>query len=485
MVDLVVFGLWIVVVVNAAIVLVPYLRGTGELMSTRNFYLFGFTVYQVTSAIITLKDPFSYESQITLTNQDATALRYLIWVVIFEIVFLAFYRWGIGTKRLASWTPLIKGQVREPVLWIFAITLLGVAVVMRFMVFVPYISIISTQVGTSLAAVAAGLGAWIWVKRPFNPAAAALMFAVLLAAIMVGIFGEFGRRPLVAIGGCLVWGSYYAMWRYMEPLKVLVLASCFSILPIFFIANFTATRSQDNNQAQSVTAELQKLARGNTIRGFKDLMAGQQCAAWSMYLMEVYPDTLEYRYLHAFKYYFQLPIPRAIYPDKPDALAEIAWRDAGITGRPSGFTIGPGILGHAASEGGFIVLIFYAGVLGLFIRYFDAIVARAPYQPFVALPIGSSMGNLLGLPRGEVPNFAFSFTVGVLGSLFILILVARVLKAMGFISDDDFVDDEQHELDAYEQESPNGTAYTGIYDPAYADYGQDYAGDYADTDADN
>ncbi|GAB5497574.1 MAG: hypothetical protein Phyf2KO_26540 [Phycisphaerales bacterium] len=470
MVDLVVFGLWVVVVVNAAIVLVPYLRGTGDLFTTRNFYLFGFTIYQVTSGIITLKDPFSYESQITLMNQSDTAIRYLLWLIVFEAVFLVFYQWGFASKRLARWTPIIKGQVREPVLWVFALSLLGVAVLMRFMVLVPYVSVISTQIGTSLAAVAAGLGAWIWVKRPLNPAAAALMFAVLFVAIIIGIFGEFGRRPLVAIGGCLVWGTYYAMWRYMPPLRVLVYAGCFSIIPIVLIANFTATRGQENNQAQSITSELQKLARGNTIAGFKDLMAGQQCAAWSMYLMEIYPDTLEYRHLHSIKYYFQLPIPRAIYPDKPDALGAIAWLDAGITGRPSGFTIGPGILGHAGSEGGFLVLILYGAVLGLFIRYFDAIVARAPYQPFVALPIGSSMGNLLGLPRGEVPNFAFSFTVGVLGALVILIVIARLLKAIGYITDDDFITDDEHELDVHDEPD---YPYDGQYDPAYANYGKE------------
>ena len=104
---------------------------------------------------------------------------------------------------------------------------------------------------------------------------------------------------------------------------------------------------------------------------------------------------------------------------------------------PDGFSIGPGLLGHAAAEGGFYALIVYAAVFGLFVRYFDAILERAPTQPFIALPIGSSLGNLIGIPRGEAANFSYEFTVGVLGALIMLIVVAKILKMAGLITVDD------------------------------------------------
>jgi hypothetical protein len=459
-VQLVVFGLWIVVAFNLAIILVPYLRGTGELLSIRNFFLLGFTIYQVTSGIISLTNPNSFTSEITLGQQDAIASQFLVWIITFEIFFLAFYRWGLGSKRLASWTPIIKGKTREPILWMFAFTLLGVAALLRFSIAIPYVAVITTHVGTSIAAVAAGMGAWIWVKRPFNPAAAAVMFVVLFLAIGIGTLGVFGRRPIVAISCCLVWGTYYAKLRGLPPARVVVQAMLIGIIPIVLIAKFTAVRGQESRDSRSAVATLTRVAKGSTSRGLKDLLSGQECAAWSMHLMEVYPESYDYRTLHSLRYYFELPIPRAIYPNKPRALAEVAWKDAGIAGMPMGYTIGPGILGHAGSEGGYPVLVLYACITGLFLRYFDSIVQRSPSQPFVVLPIGASLGNLLGLPRGEVPNFAFEFTVGVAGAFVMLIVVAYVLKVTGFISSADFVEDDELLDEYHDQDETFDTHYT-------------------------
>lgn len=468
MVQIAVFGLWIVVAFNVAIILVPYLRGTGDLLNIRNFFLLGFTIYQVTSGIISLTDPNSFTTELTLGQKDAIAAQFLIWIITFEVVFLAFYRWGFGVKKLAQWTPIIKGRTREPVLWTFAFTLLGVAALMRFSVNIPYVAVITTHVGTSIAAVAAGMGAWIWVKRPLNPAAAFVMFTVLILAIAIGTFGIFGRRPIVAISCCLVWGTYYAKWRGLPPTKVVVQAVLISIIPVVLVAKFTAVRGQEIRESASPLATLTRVAGGSTYKGMQDLLSGQECAAWSMHLMEMYPESYEYRPLHTIRYYFELPIPRAIYPNKPNALAEIAWRDAGVTGMPTGYTIGPGMLGHAGSEGGYPVLILYAVIFGLFLRYFDAVVMRAPTQPFVVLPIGASLGNLLGIPRGEVPNFAFEFTVGVVGAFVMLIVVAYALKLVGFISAEDFAESEEEfeYLDDHHEHD--------VYDPQYASYGQDY-----------
>ena len=468
MVSLVVFGLCVVTAINLAVILVPYIKGTGELLSIRNFYLLGFTIYQVTSGIISLTNPFSFITEITLSQKEQVAGQFLIWIITFEALFLLCYRWGFGAKKLASVTPIIKGRTREPVLWLFAFTLLGVAIALRFAVALPYVSVITTHVGTSIAAVAAGMGAWIWIKRPLNPAAAATMALVLVIAVGIGIFGVFGRRPIVAISGCLVWGAYYARMRGLPPLQVIVLATIVGIIPTVLIAKFTAVRGQDKKSITSPVAVLVDVARGSTKRGLQDLLSGQECAAWSMWLMENYPEGYEYRPFHSIRYFFELPVPRTIYPDKPRALGEIAWKDAGVTGVTGGYTIGPGVLGHAGSEGGFPMLVLYACITGLFVRYFDAVLARAPTQPFVALPIGASLGNIMGLPRGEVPNFAFEFTVGVLGSLFILIAVAYVLKLAGFISDADFTEDDQ--------EFDEDLVHDYHADPQYADYGQEPEG---------
>ncbi len=461
---LVTFCLLILAVINVAIILVPYLYGKAPLLTIRNFFLVGFTLYQVTSGAISLYNLNSFTSEIILSKQDQIASTYLLWVVIFEIVFLCAYRWGFGSKRLASWTPIIRGHTREPILWLFAFCLLGVALVLRVSILVPYVSILTSHIGTSVAAVAAGLGAWIWIRRPFNPAAAGVMFIVLFLAIAIGITGVsvFGRRPIVAIAGCLTWGMYYSRAKDLRPSTVMLGAAVFGLIPIVLVAKFTTVRGTFPEGSSPFT-RISMIAQADTMTGVIDIASGQECAAWSMHLMEMYPEYHDYRHMHAIKYFFQFPVPRVIYPTKPEALASIAWRDADLSGKPEEFTIGPGIVGHAAAEGGFYALIVYAIALGLFIRYFDAVLDRSPSQPFVVLPIGASLGNLIGIPRGETPNFAFEFAIGVVGSFVILIFVARLLKLMGLITDQDFTpydpDEEAHD-DHYD-------------DPQYHSYGSE------------
>lgn len=470
MTELAKYTLVLVAIINLALVIIPYVIGRTDLFTIRNFFLLGFTLYQVTSGVITLHNQNSFDSDLILSDQETISATFAIWVILFEIIFLAAYRWGFGAKRLARWTPIIEGEPREPILWIFVFALLGMAVILRVSVLIPYISILTYHIGTSVAAVAAGLGAWIWVRRPLNPAAAGVMFLVLVLAIAIGITGAFGRRPIVAIAGCLAWGTYYSRWRNLPPVTVLLRAGIFGFIPLILVANFTAVRGHFAEGSGPFT-RISQILTADTRIGLLDIFSGQECAAWSMHLMERYPEYHEYRHLHAIKFYFQFSVPRAIWPEKPDALATIAWRDADISGKPEEFSIGPGIIGHAAAEGGLYALVLYAIVLGLFVRYFDAVLARAPMQPFVALPIGASLGNLIGIPRGEAPNFAYEFTAGVIGSFVILIVIARILKAVGLITDRDLA-----EQIAGEEDSPTDPAEP-LRDPRYASYGSDAPND--------
>ena len=311
MVEIVKYALILIAFINAAIVVVPYMLGKAELMTCRNFFLFGFTIYQVTSGVITIANPASYAPEITVSDQNAIAGQYLLWIIIFEIVFLACYRWGFGAKRLARFTPLVKGTPREPVLWIFAFALLGLALILRFTVLIPYVSVWTTHIGLSTAAVAAGLGAWIWVRRPLNPAAAALMFGVLIAALIINLAGFYGRRPIVAITGCLAWGTYYSRWRGLQPARVVLYAGVFGLIPVVLVAKYTAVRGQFQGTEAGGVARLTAMINADTKAGLMDLVSGQECAAWSMHLMEIYPEYYDYKHLHSIKYFVVFSVPRA------------------------------------------------------------------------------------------------------------------------------------------------------------------------------
>ena len=78
-----------------------------------------------------------------------------------------------------------------------------------------------------------------------------------------------------------------------------------------------------------------------------------------------------------------------------------------VQGVPEGYNIGPGILGHCANDNPWIALPLYAVLLALFLRLLDELLIVHPNNPFVVLPVGAAIGQLLGLARGETATFLF------------------------------------------------------------------------------
>ena len=113
-----------------------------------------------------------------------------------------------------------------------------------------------------------------------------------------------------------------------------------------------------------------------------------------------------------------MSVPRRWWPGKPIPLSMEIAREARLSRvNWNRLKLGPGVIGHAAAEGGWYALIIYALIAGLYFRFFDEIIRNNPDSPFVILAVGSALGQFLGLPRGSVPNFAFIAVMTVTGSM--------------------------------------------------------------------
>jgi len=83
-----------------------------------------------------------------------------------------------------------------------------IALIMRVVVQVPVLSILTSQVGTGLAAVACGLVGWVWGRRLLNPAYIIYGMIIVFMNLATVMYGSYGRRGIVAVGACLLWGMY-------------------------------------------------------------------------------------------------------------------------------------------------------------------------------------------------------------------------------------------------------------------------------------
>jgi hypothetical protein len=204
-----------------------------------------------------------------------------------------------------------------------------------------------------------------------------------------------------------------------------------AIPPVVLLAAFTSVR--ESQQRESLGARVGQLANtSNLDEGFMDLLSGQNCAPTSMWLIDNYPERFEYRHMMTIKYFFMLPIPRSIWHTKPEPLSTEIAAKARIQGvRQDELKIGPGVVGHSAAEGGWYALLVYGAVAGLFIRFFDELVRLKPTNAYVVLPIGSAMGQIVGLPRGDAAVFGANYVAAVLGAYVSTLILAKVLGAVG------------------------------------------------------
>lgn len=401
--------------------------GTCELISCRNVGLIGLILFQLTSCAYSM---FTGDNSKYLIADPAWAgLQFVAMIVTFLFLALWSYRAGWFVTRLAARLPTTSAQPSDMALLLNAFLITVLAALLRFGFMIPLISIVTGIVGIGLNAVAGGLVGWVWGRRLLNPAIMFYSLLIVAANMTIVMTLSFGRRGLVAVGASIIWGMYYSYWRHLRTTSIISRAGLISLPPIIFLALFTSVRSSKEH-FRSAGEQFQQIVQGgNVVRGMVSLLSGQYAGSVSMFLIENYPENYEYRHLQSIYYFFILPVPRQWWPDKPYPISmEIAQQARISRVNWKKLKLGPGIVGHAAAEGGFYALILYGIVGGLFFRFFDEVVRLNIDSPFVVLAIGSSLGQFLGLARGSVPNFAFIAVLTIAGSLFIMIVLGKVVE---------------------------------------------------------
>jgi len=437
-------------------VLVRYLSGKDELVSLRNFFIAGFILFQLSSGI----EPMwkQYATRWFLDDWAKTGLLYCLMATVFLVFFFPCYSHGLGSKRLASIVPVTKANPGAATLILLAVVLTVFAGVFRFSVNVPLISIVASKLGTSFAAIAAGLVSWVWARRLMNPVVALIAIAVILANLGLMVTGSFGRRNVVAIGACVLWAMYFSKWRTLPRFGVLSRLALAAIPPFLVLVAITSARSSQERptfgqQVRSI------LTQSNLKEGVREIAAGQGTVPVSMWLIENYPERFDTQHLLGLRYFFLYPVPRAWWEDKPYPLSTQIASDADLEGVTQDvLKIGPGVIGHAAAEGGWYALVIYAGAMAFFLRFFDQIVLRKIDNPFVVLPVGASIGQIVGLPRGEISAFAMNYFISVVLAYISIIAFAKTLEFLGWTDPNEGMLDD----DAWEHEEQ-------WYDPAYTD----------------
>lgn len=425
-------------VVICVVMLMHHRKGEAEIFSVRNVALIGLIIFQCTSAAVALlHDDYG---KFYIHSAVATSIEFSILVTAFFFILLWAYRRGWGAVKLARRVPYTDAEPRDMTLLMMAFVFAILGAGLRFGVQIPLIGIVAAHVGLALAAVSCGLVGWVWGKQMLNPVVAAYSAVIMAGNLANAMAGTFGRRTIVAMGLAMLWGMYYSHWRYSSLAHIVRRSFLLGLGLLVLVALFTSVRT-NTEKDRTAGEQIEALKGGNVLDGLTDLLNGQGTGVVSMWHVENFGERFDYDNLVTLRYFFLIAIPRDWWPDKPVPTSNWVASRASISGvskdvgskshGATGVSLSPGIIGHAVADGGWPVVVLYAVLLGLFLRFFDEIVALHPHSPFMVLAVGSSLGQMLGLFRGETSAFAFIYVVSVFGSLALLIPLGRVLSRSG------------------------------------------------------
>lgn len=405
------------------------LRGVVDYFSLRNIFLLGFIVFQLTSGIYALTTKST--GPMTLQDLGGTALTFSWMSFLFLLILLMSYKRHKFVTSMARFVPLGQAVSGVTSLLTLAVVFLVVGILFRHvLVFIPQLGVLLGLFGTGMIAVAAGMAGWVWGPRLLNPFIGLVAGPILIAAVLAAMHHVFGRRELLGVIFCFGWGMWHSHFKHLGPKRAgmwIIIGGLVALMPL---AAFTAIRVGNDKVGAGEYA--QRLQGASITAGIGRLANGQDVGACAMWLIENYPENFDYRTLATARYFLTNWIPRAWYPNKLEAIGRLMVEQARLRGHADNWSLGPGIIGHIASDNPWIALPLYAVFFGLFLRFVDEIVRLHAGNPFVILPFGVALGNVLGIPRGETSLFLFQVCTSIFAAWFGMYLCAKVMALFGY-----------------------------------------------------
>lgn len=408
------------------LMLYQHVRGIHPLFSWRNYTILGIIIYQWASVgrALMMNDysPFS------LYAPAWTGFQFAVLLILFTIAFSYFYRKGWGVARVVRKIPIADAEPSEFGLLVLAVVLTAMAFVGRFGVQVPLVGVVTARWAEAFGAMACGAVGWVWARRILNPGVLMLVVAVFAANGVVAVTETFGRRPLISLGLAVLWAMFFSRWRFESTSRLLVRCTAFAAAPVLLVAAYTDVRESGDTDRTAVE-QVSAMARADIVSGVLDLTSGQGCGQASVWLIEAYPERYPYRHALALRYFFVQGIPRDWWEGKPDPLSTMVAKQATLQGvNTANLKVSPGIVGHIAAEGGLYILVIYALVAAFVIRLGDQLLFENSHRVLVVLVMGSCLGDVMGLARGEASAFMFSLLIGMAGAYGFALIVSKWLK---------------------------------------------------------
>lgn len=396
-------------------------------INLRNIFLLGYAYFQLYGAIYPLWTGDTRPYQVL--HLEETAIRFALLSALFLLSFYGAY--ALVFRRVMTKSPVLQFRGTQPqgVLLTLAVVLAIVAYLGRFSGFVPIIGPLLNHALLGSAAAAAGLAAAVAIRNYGNPILLLPALLTIGISLINTITSDFGRRGLVGILGACLWCAYFTRSVEFSSRTVWLKLAPAMLVSLLLVGAFSQIRGEADIRGNAA-ARTEAITNNIGTEAFLSNFRIPDTGIVSLWLIDSRIDAFEPEGFFAVQYFFYHMVPRVLMPDKPDPLSLRIPVEANRKGVALGIhTVGPGVVGHAAADGGWYAAIFYGLILGGVIGGMDRLIAQNMHAPLAIAAMGCALGQMLGLSRGDSSIFLGIILLATFSNVLLFYVLDRTLGA--------------------------------------------------------
>ncbi|MEQ8849344.1 hypothetical protein [Botrimarina sp.] len=438
------------VVVFALMIIVPTLKRKHEALSFWNLFLLGSLLFTGLSGVNAATTP-DYSP---LAKKDYY-LFYVGAVVYYTAAAFAYcYLKGprkLAGKSLRKWPPMTS----VPLMLLTALVA-ALAVFQMTEVSIPFVGEIVRQFALQSPLIALTIAFVAWYQRRGNVLWLVNLLALLVLALLWSLAAGTSRRYLLSMLMVIPIGVYWLTLRYKSISQTVlwVAISMAVVLPV--LAGYSLIRhsfywSGESGLELSMAA-LEKLPRAIQNADVTSILDGQDSVEVGLTTIHYVnnPDRGVLTGQHFFVPYYVLvnPIPRSVWPEKPESIGAVLPRQLGVWKKTGYINWGVNVVGQCYYDGGLHIHLLYGLITGWVLRLLDEMLIRKPGNPFMLALLSASSSQVLALSRGCIETFIMQIVAASAVVLFIAWL-GRVLFGSKIIDPDTSWTTNAYQAEAY------------------------------------
>jgi hypothetical protein len=413
-------------------VIVPYLRRKADLISPWTMLLLGVSIFVGIGCLEAFSMPMRFPGLQWFESTRTEVNRYIFWTTTFLAALFVTYYYDPVSRKLANGTLSKWPPPSTPVL---LLTLSGCLALIALYwatasLHLAFIGPALLNISHKAMLFACVFSMILWYRNKVNPVWLITFIAVFIAMCMFSMLMAHGRRMLLSVFMVPVLVVYYYDVRNWKPTKGMAAVGV-AVVSIFVLnLMYSSIRHYDwQTKEQRSAAGIVKQIQGIGEKDWFERFANNSLFHFSQQVVHyalvtdhfVTTGRLEPQPFNTFKFFVAYPIPRRLWPEKPQILGIILPRD--ILGRSTNW--GTGIAGHAAFEGGWIVAALFGYIGGAAMRLFGDAIRRQPTNPFLIAMFATASTHILAWPRGDlaimtleiVECYFFAIGFGIVGRI--------------------------------------------------------------------